>query len=54
MERVVGASDVNVPGEKIAKVGLLGGTCDFIVGTVAGQSNFGNSSIFLVSNLQRV
>lgn len=43
-ERVVCASEVDVPGEKIAKVGLLGGMCDFIVGTVAGQSNFGNSS----------
>ena len=54
VERVVCASEVDVPGEKIANLGLLGGTCDFIVGTVAGQSNFGNSSISLVSNLQRI
>ena len=32
MERVVCASVVDVSGEKIAKVWLLGGTCDFIVG----------------------
>ena len=54
MERVVHASEVHVSGETIANAGTLGGTYDFIVGTAAGQCKFCDSSIFLVSNIQRV
>jgi len=49
--RIVCSSEVEIPAESIEPLGMLSGVCDFIVGAAAGESNFGNTAIFLLSNL---
>ena len=49
--RIVCSSEVDIPGERVDPLGFLSGTCDFIVGSAAGESDFGNTTIVLFFNL---
>jgi hypothetical protein len=49
--RIVCSPEVDIPAERIESLGMLSGTCDFIIGAAAGVSDMGNTAIFLLSNL---